>query len=52
VKASSAFLTIARPGDNPKRPHLNLVIYGTDENVNAVDALRRKFNNWKSKVNK
>jgi uncharacterized Ntn-hydrolase superfamily protein len=52
VKASSAFLTIARPGDNPKRPYLNLVIYGTDENINAVDALRRKFNNWKSKVNK
>jgi len=49
TRASSAFLTVARPGDNPKSPYLNLVVYGTDDNVNAVNALRRKFNNWKAK---
>jgi uncharacterized Ntn-hydrolase superfamily protein len=49
TKALSAFLTVARPGDNPRNPSLNLVVYGTDENVNAVDALRRKFNHHKTK---
>ena len=50
TKASSAFLTVARPGDNPKNPTLNLVVYGTDEKVNAVDALRIKFNTLKGKL--
>lgn len=48
-KASSAFLTVANPNDDPKKPHLNLIIYGTNDKVNAVDALRQKFNDWKSK---
>jgi uncharacterized Ntn-hydrolase superfamily protein len=49
TRASSAFLTVAKPGDDPNHPYLNLVVYGTDEKVNAVEALRRKFNNRKLK---
>ena len=47
-KAASAFLTVARPGDPADHPYLNLVIYGTNETVNAVEALRHKFEQWKS----
>ncbi|AHF15367.1 DUF1028 domain-containing protein [Niabella soli] len=47
-KAASAFLTVARPGDPADHPYLNLVIYGTNEKVNAVEALRNKFDQWKS----
>lgn len=46
-KASSAFLTVAKPDDDPHHPSLNLIVYGNDDNTNAVTALRRKFNNWK-----
>ena len=52
IKALSAFLTVAKPNDDRKHPYLNLVVYGTADKVNAVEALRQKFNNWKSKVNK
>ncbi len=52
TKASSAFLTVANPNDDPKNPYLNLVVYGTEKNVNAVEALRRKFDNWKAKEKK
>jgi uncharacterized Ntn-hydrolase superfamily protein len=45
-KASSAFLTVAKSNDPPKRPSLNLVIYGNDENIHAVEALRSKYNRW------
>lgn len=45
-KASSAFLTVCKPGDIDKH-WLNLVIYGTDDHTNAVEALRQKFDNWK-----
>ncbi len=48
TKASSAFLTVAHAGDSPKKPYLNLVVYGTDENVAAVGALRQKFDRWKN----
>jgi uncharacterized Ntn-hydrolase superfamily protein len=51
TKASSAFLTICEPTDNPEKPYLNLIVYGTDNNVNAVEALRLQLNNWKSKAN-
>jgi len=47
TKASSAFLTICNPTDDPKNPFLNLIVYGTDDHVNAVEALRLKLNNWK-----
>jgi uncharacterized Ntn-hydrolase superfamily protein len=46
-KASSAFLTIAKPGDDIDQPYLNLVVNGYNEGVNAVEALRKKFEKWK-----
>ena len=52
IKALSAFLTVAKPSDNPKSPYLDLVVYGTNDKVNAVEALRQKFNIWKIEVNK
>jgi uncharacterized Ntn-hydrolase superfamily protein len=52
TKALSAFITVANPGDDRKNPYLNLVIYGTPEKLNAVDELRKKFNEWKEKKNK
>jgi uncharacterized Ntn-hydrolase superfamily protein len=45
-KASSAFLTVSKPGEVNKH-WLNLVIYGNDEHTHAVDALRQKFDAWK-----
>lgn len=51
-KASSAFLTVARPNDVRQKPYLNLIVNGTDDTVNAVDALRQKFENWKRKLSK
>lgn len=45
-KASSAFLTVAKPGDDPKRPYLNLIVNQTDETSNAVKSLRMRFNKW------
>jgi len=48
-KASSAFLTIAKPGDDANTPFLNLIVNGTEENVNAVKTLRKKLNAWKIK---
>jgi uncharacterized Ntn-hydrolase superfamily protein len=44
TKALSAFLTVAKPNDDPEKPYLNLIVYGTDNKVNAVEALRQKFN--------
>lgn len=46
-KASSAFLTVSKPWDVDKH-WLNLVIYGNDKHTHAVEALRQKFNQWKS----
>lgn len=48
IKALSAFLTVMKPGDDPKKPYLNLVVNGTTDKVNAVEALREKFNTWKA----
>jgi uncharacterized Ntn-hydrolase superfamily protein len=45
-KASSAFLTVSKPDDVEKH-WLNLVIYGNDDHTPAVEALRRKFDDWK-----
>jgi uncharacterized Ntn-hydrolase superfamily protein len=47
-KASSAFVTVARPDDGDK-PWLNLIIYGNDRHTHAVEALRQKFDSWKAK---
>jgi uncharacterized Ntn-hydrolase superfamily protein len=47
TKALSAFITVVNPNDDRRNPYLNLVSYGTVEKVNAVEALRRKFNEWK-----
>lgn len=52
TRALSAFLTVSNPNDDPKNPSINLVIYGSEKNVNAVEALRRKFNKWKTEVKK
>jgi hypothetical protein len=50
-KAASAFLTVGKPNDDPESPYLNLVVYGKDDTVNAVEALRQKFDTWKTKMN-
>jgi uncharacterized Ntn-hydrolase superfamily protein len=47
-KASSAFLTVSKSYDVEKH-WLNLVVYGTDDKIHAVDALRQKFDNWTAK---
>lgn len=52
TKASSAFLTVAKASDERQHPYINLVIYGNDEKVNAVEALRKKFNEWKNSSEK
>ena len=46
-KASSSFLTVAKPNDDPNRPYTNLVVNGYNEGVNAVEALRKEFEKWK-----
>jgi uncharacterized Ntn-hydrolase superfamily protein len=51
-KALSAFLTVAKPNDNPQQPYINLIINQSDDTTNAVKALRKKFNNWKNKQEK
>lgn len=48
-KASSAFLTVAKPGDDPEHPSINLIFNQQDETTNAVKGLRRKFEDWKKK---
>lgn len=48
-KASSAFLTVAKPADDPQHPYINLIANQTDETTNAVKALRKRFDNWKDK---
>jgi uncharacterized Ntn-hydrolase superfamily protein len=46
-KASSAFLTVSKPGETEKH-WLNLVVYGTDDKLHAVEALRQKYDHWKT----
>ncbi|SHG87209.1 DUF1028 domain-containing protein [Pedobacter caeni] len=46
-KASSAFLTVAKPGDDPQHPGINLIYNQQDETTNAVKGLRKKFEDWK-----
>ena len=46
-KAASAFLTVAKPGDNPGNPFINLIVLGDNESLNAVETLRKKLDGWK-----
>jgi uncharacterized Ntn-hydrolase superfamily protein len=47
-KASSAFITVAKPND--KQPYLDLVIFGQAKGgQNAVELLRKKYDHWKTK---
>lgn len=49
-KATSAFLTVARPDDKPSRPYLNLSVFGQRPGSwNAVELLRRRYDQWKQK---
>nr|WP_067062213.1 DUF1028 domain-containing protein [Mucilaginibacter sp. L294] len=47
-KALSAFLTVAKPGDDPEKPYLNLIVNQTGEGINPIKALRTKFDAWKA----
>ncbi len=47
-KASSAFVIVAKPGDVEKY-WLSLIITGNDDRTHAVEALRKKFDDWKAK---
>ncbi len=46
-KASSAFITVAKPYDDARKPYINLIVNQSDDSTNAVKALRRRFDNWK-----
>ncbi|MEO6314071.1 MAG: DUF1028 domain-containing protein [Chitinophagaceae bacterium] len=47
-KATSAFITIAKPGN--KKPYLNLNIFGQPKGgQNAVEMIRKKFEKWEAK---
>ncbi len=49
-KATSAFITVAKPTDNARHPYLNLVVYGLDKGgENAVTLLREKYEKWKNR---
>jgi uncharacterized Ntn-hydrolase superfamily protein len=46
-RATSAFLTVARPGDKPFLPYLTLSVFGADRGtVNAVGVLQSRFVRW------
>ncbi|CAN5233036.1 hypothetical protein BH23BAC1_BH23BAC1_32560 [soil metagenome] len=48
-KATSAFITVAKPGDKPKHFYLDLVVSGQRKGGdNAVELLRAKYDLWKS----
>jgi uncharacterized Ntn-hydrolase superfamily protein len=48
-RATSAFLTVARPGDKPFLPYLTLSVFGAEPGtVNAVDVLQSRFTRWQS----
>lgn len=49
-KATSAFITVAKPDDTRRKPWLDLVIFGQPKGgPNAVALLREKFDRWKAK---
>jgi uncharacterized Ntn-hydrolase superfamily protein len=46
-KATSAFITIINADDNPRKPFLNLVVFGQHKGgPNAVVVLRKKYDKW------
>lgn len=47
IKASSAFLTVMKPGDDARKPFLNIVVPGNKEKRNAVDVLRKEYDAWR-----
>jgi uncharacterized Ntn-hydrolase superfamily protein len=48
-RATSAFVTMARPDDSVWNPYVNLVIHGVDQgDVNAVEVLRAEYERWKA----
>lgn len=47
-KASSAFVTVSKPNDVDTH-WLNLVVYGNDDHTPAVEALRKKYDEWRAK---
>ena len=49
-KASSAFISVIKPGDNPKKPYLNLVVSGMGKGgSNAVNVLEGLYRKWETK---
>ena len=46
-KALSAFLTVARPNDDPQKPYINIIINQTGDDTNPIKTLRIKFDEWK-----
>lgn len=46
-KALSAFLTVARPNDDPLKPYINIIINQTGDDANPIKTLRIKFDEWK-----
>jgi len=49
-KATTAFITVAKPHNKPKKPYLDLVIFGQAKGgQNAVSMLREKYSKWKKK---
>ena len=49
-KASSAFITVMKPGDDTKKPYLNLFISGIGKGSNnAVNALESVYRKWELK---
>lgn len=48
-KAASAFLTVAKPGDDARHPSINLIVNQKDETTNAVKVLRIEFDHWRNR---
>lgn len=49
--AHSAFLGVARPGDEPRRPYIRLIIPDQEESgVNPVQLLRHEYERWRSQA--
>lgn len=48
-RATSAFLTVAKPGEKPFLPYLTLSVFGAERGtVNAVEVLRGRFTRWQA----
>jgi len=46
-RATSAFLTVAKPGDKPFLPYLTLSVFGAERRtINAVELLQERFARW------